>query len=1043
MPLMEAGLDSFGMMEFHSRLADRLGTDTLPDTLIFDHPTLRHLEAYVSSRAAEGALVCPHADAADSRAAAVQGGVRDALGVFERADEVYQMLLHLSRARGGGRLSAAGAKGAADDADVAADVPVEVASIVAVLLMVASAPQDAPLMEAGLDSLAAVELRSRLSSTFGCPTLPDTLLFDHPTLTQLQSHMVEQVRSVRRRSGVPHKGCDRMPPLTTVPRKLPTIGATSASYGVRKPCIAGSSLLLASGLASPTSARRALSCVADALTDTISARGWNLSLVASEPCSLLHGGLIASPHVFDHAAFGVSHAEAAATDPQQRLLLEQGYEALHATGRTRIVLTGTDASVVVGIYALDFAAVLASGEGGKSVYAATGASCSIASGRVSYILGLHGPCLSVDTACSAALVAAQAAAAAVLASTTESSAHLAVGVNAMLVPGPSVIMAHAGMTSKSGASHTFDRRADGFARAEGCCAVVLQPWTSAADAAVDAIAVRQDGRSASLTAPNGSAQQQLLRVAGGSSSERVVAVEAHGTGTALGDPIEVGALSGVQRVSSGGGAALALSGVKGNVGHTESTAGLAGLLAAMLAAGGRVLPANAQLRELNPYLGGAARDSSAPLALGVHLAHAPMGGCRGGASSFGYSGTIAHAVLRHGHAMASGGARAAPPRYRRRGFDWRPQDARPVAVLPAYVLELRSRAAEAALDALAGNSARPPPLTAAAVVIGGGLAGLFIAATLATTCAADAVNGNGHGPTGAGADGSGATGVLTSSKPELAVLERSAVLGGVWRHHANMHSRVNSSEPSYRLPVTRRAAPNTNHSYHHEILRDVAAMLLEHELVSCVHTRAEATAVSSADATGARQVSGVQGVDAADEHSSGGAQPFQICTQLVVVCTNRRLGAPRTVFVAGEDAWAGEVRRGLSSDVGHLQWKDRHAVMLGMGAFAVECMRTAFEGSAASVHFLCRRRGTICPQIVDWAFFIRPRVPSACTDADADIGVHDRAGDTVMMTAWQRAYDLTGATRPECWMAVRGWSRTRPPPPPPTPFATRPAAPVG
>ena len=159
-------------------------------------------------------------------------------------------------------------------------------------------------------------------------------------------------------------------------------------------------------------------------------------------------------------------------DPQQRLLLERGYEALHGAGERREGLAGSLTGVFVGIASTDFAAALASQSVG-GVYAATGGAHSVASGRLSFALGLHGPCAAYDTACSSALVAGHAALRSL--QLGESSAALVSAVNVMLSPRVGLTFAVAGMTSVLGRSHTLDRRADGYARAEACTAAALRP----------------------------------------------------------------------------------------------------------------------------------------------------------------------------------------------------------------------------------------------------------------------------------------------------------------------------------------------------------------------------------------------------------------------------------------------------------------------------------------------------------------------------------------------------------------------------------------
>ena len=164
---------------------------------------------------------------------------------------------------------------------------------------------------------------------------------------------------------------------------------------------------------------------------------------------------------------------------------------------------------LLGFAGSEFGQVLAASPAGGSVYAATGSAPSIASGRLSYTLGLHGPCVSYDTACSAALAASHAGLRAL--QLAECGVGLVVGVTLMLAPGVGTSFAVAGMTSARGRSHTFDERADGYARGEACGGVTL----SYGDGLLGLLgsAIRQDGRSASLTAPNGSAQRTLLLVA--------------------------------------------------------------------------------------------------------------------------------------------------------------------------------------------------------------------------------------------------------------------------------------------------------------------------------------------------------------------------------------------------------------------------------------------------------------------------------------------------------------------------------------------------
>ncbi|KAH8050889.1 hypothetical protein JL720_15278 [Aureococcus anophagefferens] len=222
-------------------------------------------------------------------------------------------------------------------------------------------------------------------------------------------------------------------------------------------------------------------------------------------------------------------------DPQSGLVLEGAYATLNSP---REALRTAPIGFFLGIAGSSLLAP----SGGEaetsasfSVYGGTAYALSVASGRVSYALGLTGPCASLDTACSSSLVAAHAAVSALRLG--ECPRAVATGVG-LLSASATAAFSAAGMLSALGRCHTLDRRADGYCRGEGCGS--FQVTTGAGSARVDGIAVQQDGPSASLTAPNGTSQQRLL-VAISWASARAVALEAHGTGTALGDPIEIGA----------------------------------------------------------------------------------------------------------------------------------------------------------------------------------------------------------------------------------------------------------------------------------------------------------------------------------------------------------------------------------------------------------------------------------------------------------------------------------------------------------------------
>jgi NADPH:quinone reductase-like Zn-dependent oxidoreductase/3-oxoacyl-(acyl-carrier-protein) synthase len=506
---------------------------------------------------------------------------------------------------------------------------------------------DAPLMEAGVDSLGAVELRNQLQGAAGHKSLPSTLVFDHPTARQLASVL--------------------QPKQSVIAVSITQDCLASATGTV---AVDGLSALLSAGASSPQMASRSVACGCDAMMQVPAAR-WDVHAQPALPepmaSRVRYNGFVCGAELVDHAVFAVSPAETAAMDPCQRLVLEFGYAALHDAPLDRMALGGSLTGIFLGFTVPEFGQVLIASPAGGSVYAATGASPSIAAGRLSYTLGLHGPCASYDTACSAALAAGHAGLRAL--QLDECVVGLVVGVTLMLAPGVGTSFAVAGMTSARGRSHTFDGRADGYARGEACGGVALRGGLRhRAVPELFGSAVRQDGRSASLTAPNGQAQQGLLVAAlqdASTSVDTLTLNEAHGTGTKLGDPIEASSLASAVLLAREG--ALAVGGVKANIGHAEPAAGMTGLL--KLAIGLQVKQAapNAQLRLLNPHVGDTLRGVAG--ALPVQLAAVTVGS--GGVSSFGYSGTIAHAVLRHAGSDGALAGLTVSLTYRRRAFPWR------------------------------------------------------------------------------------------------------------------------------------------------------------------------------------------------------------------------------------------------------------------------------------------------------------------------------------------------------------------------------------
>ena len=402
-----------------------------------------------------------------------------------------------------------------------------------------------------------------------------------------------------------------------------------------------------------------------------------------------HGSFLNNVDLFDAPFFGIAPREVLSMDPQQRLLLETSWEALERAGAAGDKLRGSRTGVFVGITSSTYGGAI-EGDGRFDAYSGTGNALCVAAGRVSFCLGLQGPSMAVDTACSSSLVAVDMACRYLR--TRQCDAALAGGVNLTLSPEFTIYFCKFRALSRIGRCATFDASADGYVRGEGCGMLMLKRLSDAV-AADDPIvgviagsAVNHDGRTSGLTVPNRHAQVAVIRQALSEakiSPHAVGYVEAHGTGTQLGDPIELSALGEVfgERPREAG--KLLVGAVKTNIGHTESAAGVAGLIKVLLSLQHDTLPAHLNLSRPTPH---AAWDR---LPLEVTTKSTPWK-ARGaaapriaGVSAFGFSGTNAHVLIRE-----------APPRLRKD-----PTPRRPVHVLclsahdDAALAELQTRAA--------------------------------------------------------------------------------------------------------------------------------------------------------------------------------------------------------------------------------------------------------------------------------------------------------------------------------------------------------------
>ncbi|MCY4139782.1 MAG: SDR family NAD(P)-dependent oxidoreductase [Rhodobacteraceae bacterium] len=367
------------------------------------------------------------------------------------------------------------------------------------------------------------------------------------------------------------------------------------------------------------------------------------------------GAFLSGIDRFDAEFFRISPLEAASLDPQQRLLLEMSWEALEDAAINPDRLVGSRSGVYVGIGSYEYQEIVR-GDGEQTgtdtpLYLVTGNRFSTASGRISFALGLEGPSIAVDTACSSSLVAVHHAVAGL--QRGEADLALAGGVCVILSPLTTEAFANAGMLSPTGRCWTFDKRADGFVRSEGCGMLVLRRLDEA-EAAGDRIwgvirgsAVNQDGLRPGLPVPKGLTQQRVIEEALSRAAiepSQVDYLEAHGTGTKIGDPTEVNAAMAVYGRGRASDRPLLMGSVKTNIGHLAAGAGAAGLIKVLLSMHRGVIPRHLNLQDPNPEIDW----DRLPVQVTTTATDWSRDSGRmpvAGVSSFGFSGTNSHIVL--------------------------------------------------------------------------------------------------------------------------------------------------------------------------------------------------------------------------------------------------------------------------------------------------------------------------------------------------------------------------------------------------------------
>ena len=528
------------------------------------------------------------------------------------------------------------------------------------VMRLASPPSaTASFFDLGMDSLMAVELRNRINRALaGEHTASNTVVFDYPDAASLAEHLSREL-------GAP---TGPAPAIQRSPRRpRPRAGQEDEPVAIvgmacRFPGAPGIDAFWAQ-------LEGGASAVTEARQDPGSWEGAVGDPRAADPL-MRRGAFVEGIDMFDSAFFRVRPIEARTMDPQQRMLLETSWHALEDAGIDPDGLKGSRTGAYVGVGGSEYRDLIAAR---GQHYSFTGTNAALTVARLAFALGLEGPAMPVDMACASSLAAVHSAVAGL--QRGEVDLALSGGVNAILSPKISGFLKDMRMLSSSGRCRAFDAAADGFVRGEGCGMFVLKRLGDAESdgdriwGVVLGSAVNQNGMSASLTAPNGPAQERVMEEAlarAGVAPCDVDYLEAHGVGSEFGDPIEMNAVAAVYGPDRAAERPLLVGSVKTNIGHLEWASGAASLVKTVLAMCRGVIPGSLHFEEPSPLLDW----DQLPVRVTSAATDWPSGAGRpflAAVNSFAISGTNAHVVV--------GGYRDSPVS---RGRGWPAGPAKPV-----------------------------------------------------------------------------------------------------------------------------------------------------------------------------------------------------------------------------------------------------------------------------------------------------------------------------------------------------------------------------